>query len=181
MTNSIVANQKPTDNPTNVLEAIFARLHSLTPYPPPGEYVASFDEVGDSLEATINCPDCRNNWTVQFPSFDLLCHYACHYGYAISPDETSPISWVLTCPRCAMNASDHRARYADYLRSPHWQSTRAAAIERAGGRCQLCNAEGALQVHHRTYKNKGHEQPGDLIVLCADCHRMFHECRELAS
>lgn len=65
--------------------------------------------------------------------------------------------------------------YTEYLRSPHWQQVRRAAIDRAGYRCQICNNPHRLQVHHRTYERKGHELPEDLIVLCDRCHAKFHE------
>ena len=66
--------------------------------------------------------------------------------------------------------------YRDYLRTPHWQRTRAAAIERAGKRCQVCNDYGIpLEVHHRTYERRGAEDPSDLTVLCWSCHQLFHK------
>lgn len=64
--------------------------------------------------------------------------------------------------------------YVDYLRTEHWQDTRAAALHRAGHRCQVCNGDERLEVHHRTYERRGEELPEDLTVLCADCHRLFH-------
>jgi hypothetical protein len=71
--------------------------------------------------------------------------------------------------------------YAEYLQSDHWKIVRADALVRAGERCQLCNSHVKLNVHHRTYLNRGDEQPSDLIVLCNDCHRTFHENGKLAS
>ena len=65
--------------------------------------------------------------------------------------------------------------YALYLASEHWQGVRKAAIERAGGKCMLCNTDQeALHVHHRTYERVGNEQPADVIVLCATHHAQFH-------
>jgi hypothetical protein len=32
-----------------------------------------------------------------------------------------------------------------------------------------------LDVHHRTYENKGKEKLGDLTVLCRECHTKFHK------
>jgi hypothetical protein len=61
-----------------------------------------------------------------------------------------------------------------YLRSPHWRETRERALERAGHRCQVCNSEQRLDVHHRTYERIGAEEPGDLTVLCRRCHDLFH-------
>jgi hypothetical protein len=71
--------------------------------------------------------------------------------------------------------------YRDYLQTAHWELTRAAALERAKHRCQLCNGlKGGLNVHHRTYERLGNELPEDLIVLCRDCHTIFHKEGKLA-
>lgn len=64
-----------------------------------------------------------------------------------------------------------------YLRSDHWRATRLAALERAGNRCQVCNADKRLDVHHRTYERIGNERPEDLTVLCRGCHELYHESR----
>lgn len=65
--------------------------------------------------------------------------------------------------------------YEDYLQTPEWQDRRASALARAGERCQVCNADRELQVHHRTYERRGNEDPGDLTVLCRPCHARFHD------
>lgn len=64
--------------------------------------------------------------------------------------------------------------YEEYLKLPHWANMRKAALERAAGRCQLCNSDKALQVHHRTYERLGCELPSDLTVLCRECHGRYH-------
>lgn len=64
--------------------------------------------------------------------------------------------------------------YADYLRTPEWQKTRESALQRARLACQVCSSKHRLQVHHRTYDRFGSEQPRDLIVLCDECHDLFH-------
>lgn len=73
-----------------------------------------------------------------------------------------------------------RMAYRDYLRTPHWRATRAQALRRAGNRCQVCNADSHLDVHHRTYERLGCEDAGDLIVLCRSCHDLFHDNGRLA-
>lgn len=71
--------------------------------------------------------------------------------------------------------------YSEYLKTDHWQQVRTAALKRAGYRCQVCNTnEKSLHVHHRTYEHRGQEYARDVIVLCADCHRLFHESGQLA-
>ncbi len=70
--------------------------------------------------------------------------------------------------------------YAEYLRSPEWQQRRFQALHEAGDRCQVCNSDGDLEVHHRTYERIGREELGDLIVLCRACHQLFHDNGKLA-
>lgn len=64
--------------------------------------------------------------------------------------------------------------YTEYLQTEHWGSVRSKALERAEHRCQLCNADSALHVHHRTYERRGNERISDLTVLCKTCHERFH-------
>lgn len=71
--------------------------------------------------------------------------------------------------------------YDAYLQTDHWAEQRWAALERAAWRCQVCNAPRQLHVHHRTYKRRGAELERDLVVLCGDCHVLFHEHGRLRS
>ena len=67
--------------------------------------------------------------------------------------------------------------YQEYLQSAEWKQKANEAKQRAGNRCQLCNAsakECTLHVHHRTYERLGSEEPMDLTVLCQICHARFH-------
>jgi hypothetical protein len=73
--------------------------------------------------------------------------------------------------------------YNEYLASPQWRLKADAAKERAGQRCQVCNArreETTLDAHHRTYERIGNEEDTDLIVLCRGCHSLFHGNGKLA-
>ncbi len=65
--------------------------------------------------------------------------------------------------------------YNEYLKTDHWQGVRDKALKRAGHRCMLCNANGLLHVHHRTYENRGKEEDQDVIALCANCHAKHHD------
>lgn len=85
--------------------------------------------------------------------------------------------------------SSHSAAYKAHIASPEWRHIRKAAIERARGRCQLCGRAADrlgplnrhLEVHHNNYRNLGHEQSEDLIVLCAggrgSCHTLADQQR----
>ena len=66
-------------------------------------------------------------------------------------------------------------KYEEYLQSPEWQNKREWALKWAGDACQVCNSIYNLHVHHRTYDNLGAELPGDLTVLCKNCHTLFHQ------
>lgn len=71
--------------------------------------------------------------------------------------------------------------YNRYLKSPEWRERADRILERDGYRCRVCNSPHRLQVHHRTYERLGHEEDGDLVVLCAECHDVFHTNKRLAN
>jgi hypothetical protein len=81
-----------------------------------------------------------------------------------------------------LEAAGHHSRedelasmsYPEYLLTREWRTRRREALERAGHRCQVCNRDYGLHVHHRTYERRGRELPGDLTVLCYLCHALFH-------
>lgn len=70
---------------------------------------------------------------------------------------------------------DSQTQYRRYIASDAWLNSpsRRAELAAAGDRCRLCDrgppAVG-IEVHHRTYRNLGHEQPSDLTALCQPCH-----------
>jgi len=64
--------------------------------------------------------------------------------------------------------------YREYLQTPEWQERRKAALKRAGYKCQVCNRSRQLHTHHRTYERRGAELARDLIVLCDECHALYH-------
>ena len=69
-----------------------------------------------------------------------------------------------------------KMKYSDYLQTYHWHEVRVAALDRAKYRCQVCNRKDlTLNVHHRTYERRGEELPEDVIVLCRECHELFHK------
>lgn len=77
---------------------------------------------------------------------------------------------------------DRSRSYDEYLQSEHWHRTRQRILRRDSHRCRLCNAPGhkvVLNVHHRTYKDLGHEDENDLVTLCRKCHQTFHNTGKL--
>ena len=64
-------------------------------------------------------------------------------------------------------------QYYDYIRSPEWREKAVSAKARAGHRCQVCNQQGQLDAHHRSYSRLGRETPADITVLCRACHSLY--------
>jgi len=67
-----------------------------------------------------------------------------------------------------------REEYSRYINSPAWKQKRAAALERAQHRCEVCGFSKwsrQLEVHHKTYERFTKEMPDDLMVVCAECHK----------
>lgn len=72
----------------------------------------------------------------------------------------------------AVTTSD---KYKRYMESPEWKIRRAAALARAGMRCERCRRMGeGLDVHHLRYDSLGFEPDEDLEVLCVKCHKAEH-------
>lgn len=65
--------------------------------------------------------------------------------------------------------------YIEYLQSNYWKVKRRLALGRSKFRCQLCNSDKKLNVHHRSYDDLGEEDIRDLITLCKECHEKFHK------
>lgn len=66
------------------------------------------------------------------------------------------------------------SQYEVYLQSEAW--TQKSRREREKNpNCSFCNRKGVLHVHHRTYVRLGEEKEGDLVVVCSDCHDIFHQ------
>lgn len=65
--------------------------------------------------------------------------------------------------------------YTTYLQTSIWKKIRGEALDHYGGSCVLCGNVYPINVHHRRYPPRGTETVADLIVLCRDCHKSFHE------
>lgn len=124
-------------------------------------------EQCNSRETWKHCKECGAPVTFHLDNEPkvILCQYCLDKEALKNP----PLAILKTMP------------YVDYLMTNHWKNVRLAAIERAHGRCQLCNRGDKLHVHHRTYERRGEELPEDLTVLCAPCHEMFHKNGRVSS
>lgn len=67
--------------------------------------------------------------------------------------------------------------YQEFLKTPYWKAIASYSKYKARYRCQLCNSTHRLATHHRSYEihGKEHEHINDLIVICDECHTVFHQ------
>lgn len=67
--------------------------------------------------------------------------------------------------------------YPEFLNTEYWNTIRKYMLDQAKYKCQLCNSNGTLHVHHKTYEHHGdeHNHLEDLIVLCKQCHEKIHD------
>jgi len=63
-----------------------------------------------------------------------------------------------------------------YYDSEQWLATRQRILTERP-LCQRCRSVPSRQVHHKTYLRLGHEQPGDIVALCRECHCAVHRRR----
>lgn len=68
--------------------------------------------------------------------------------------------------------------YQEYLKTDHWQEIRKTMLKRASYKCSVCGMSKPLHVHHNTYDRRGCEKTSDLVVLCHDCHEVYHEVKK---
>lgn len=71
--------------------------------------------------------------------------------------------------------SSAKTAYKKYLQGDHWEEFKKLIFEWRGRKCQLCQSQRKLQVHHMTYKRRGKEDPRDVLIVCDSCHKFIHE------
>lgn len=77
-------------------------------------------------------------------------------------------------PIRAASPSAPPSHYQAYLNSPDWRRVRNRALKNAGWKCERCQSDRDLQVHHKTYVRLGREWDQDVEALCANCHEDEH-------
>jgi 5-methylcytosine-specific restriction endonuclease McrA len=72
--------------------------------------------------------------------------------------------------------------YEDFLKTKYWDRVRKMKIKQSGCKCQVCGKKDTeLHVHHNSYEHHGDEANHleDLVVLCKNCHNLFHKTSHL--
>jgi len=69
--------------------------------------------------------------------------------------------------------------YRQYMQSPEWRDLRQRVIDRAGGKCEFCDAK-AVTAHHVKYPKGGYAKDdiGNLVACCWPCQEKSHGIRK---
>lgn len=71
--------------------------------------------------------------------------------------------------------------YREYLKTKQWKFFRQQALDFYGRKCNKCESNLRLEVHHKHYKNLGKEELKDVEILCKNCHRLHHKRKKLTN
>lgn len=73
--------------------------------------------------------------------------------------------------------TNKKQEYQEFLETDYWKNVRETKISMSGYKCQLCGSKSNLNVHHNSYEHHGqeHKHLEDLVVLCRECHEVFHK------
>jgi len=88
----------------------------------------------------------------------------------IEVNEEQKAKVVKFCEAKRKENEENRIEYTEYLLSPEWEEIKKQMKARYGNKCELCGSTQDLEVHHLHYRNLGHEDLRDLLLLCHDCH-----------
>ena len=72
-------------------------------------------------------------------------------------------------------------KYMEYLQSEEWKKKRIRKALEQNFTCEICGGvfHTGFNIHHKTYKNLGHEPLKDLMFLCENCHMELHRKKDL--
>lgn len=71
--------------------------------------------------------------------------------------------------------------YREYLKTREWRFFRQQAFNHYGKKCNRCESELRLEVHHKHYRNLGKEELKDVEILCHSCHQSLHKRKKLTN
>lgn len=128
-------------------------------------------------DLVTKCPQCEGSVTY----VSLVVHAGNYCVFECRCDQNHTFNLTVRSyesPFVYVSYWEGQVDYKEYIKSPEWKQKAEVAKEKAGWKCQVCNKDGnrtTLHAHHRTYNNLGDEKDGDIIVLCAKCHGLFHD------
>lgn len=134
----------------------------------------------------FSCPNCKTKYMVQSARVNHISEEIKKRLLRTEQELDEQVEQFMERARESLSNSRNPTKihinYYEYINSLEWMKKSGEAKRRAGYKCQVCNrsnSETVLHTHHRTYERLGAEREQDLIVLCRECHRIFHENRRI--
>lgn len=72
------------------------------------------------------------------------------------------------------NTVPYRVIYQVYISSPEWRERKAAYFSTHAKRCESCDTDENIHLHHKTYVRFTQELDDDLAAVCETCHQWIH-------
>lgn len=85
------------------------------------------------------------------------------------------VRWHKRNARKRWMRADGTVDYWTYIASADWRKRKEKLFKKRGKKCEICSSTHEVAVHHKSYKNLGHELDDDLQILCNGCHANAHE------
>ena len=79
--------------------------------------------------------------------------------------------WPIKCAACLDSHDNYSSMtLEEYYETERWKEKAKECRCQADHRCRICDSDGLLHAHHRTYDRLKNELPNDLTAVCKPCH-----------
>lgn len=66
-------------------------------------------------------------------------------------------------------------KYHLYIKSIFWENRKNKYYQKYPRKCVICGSVKNIGLHHLKYEDLGNEKDVDLVAVCNECHKGFHE------
>lgn len=66
-------------------------------------------------------------------------------------------------------------QYNIYIKSEWWEKRKNKYYQKHSKKCALCDSKKYITLHHLIYKDYGNELDENLVALCSEHHKLFHQ------
>lgn len=78
----------------------------------------------------------------------------------------------------AAKLTDAQKEYRAYLSTVRWRTIRTIRRAMDGQKCCMCGGKKRLEVHHKSYRNRGIGGMSGMMAEIADCITLCHNCHK---
>lgn len=87
---------------------------------------------------------------------------------------------IMLCYTVRMARTVAQEQYQQYLTTVRWRIIRKVRRWLDGSLCRNCGYDRRLEVHHKTYRNRGRGGVAGMIAEVLDCVTLCHNCHQKA-